>query len=209
MSSSSARGSSVSPPQWLCSGRARTYASQSSRRKPRRRSPERPQLRRAPRGHLLRARVAQGRQLLAKAARHDEAFCADEGIPIELCGKVVVAESTGRAPRSRAIERGSRERHGPYEIAGTERLRGRASGRGRPGPPRPRKRHRRFSRCAAPRARIEARGGKISPARASSASPDRRGRLAAAPSRECRHLSSDETAVSAQASNPIALPRDG
>ena len=64
-----------------------------------RRPPDRPQQRRNPLRHLLRAGLAQGEELRHRRARPDGTSATRTSIPYELCGKLIIATSEDELPR--------------------------------------------------------------------------------------------------------------
>ena len=176
-SRSSAPGSSGWRWRGRCShappGTARGGARQAGRG---RLPPDRPQQRRRPRGHLLRARFAEGAAVRRGGRSACTTFCDEHGVAYERCGKVIVATSHDELPRLDELERRGRANGVPGPAAPRRRRAagGRAALRGRRRAALAEHGHRRLP---GRRARARARGA--GPRRAPPARPRGHGRAAA------------------------------
>ena len=92
-------------------------------------------------------------RLAVTGIRQMVAFCQENGVPHEICGKLVVAADESEVPRLRGLEeRGARQRAGGPALAGARGdARDRAARGRRGGAARAAGRHRRLSRACAPR----------------------------------------------------------
>jgi len=97
-----------SPLPISCSSGRAACASPSSRRKHAKVCTNGPQLGRPALGDLLQARLAQGQKLPRRQTRAG-GICREEGIPHEICGKVIVATCPEELPAlERIFDRGRR-----------------------------------------------------------------------------------------------------
>ena len=104
-----AAASSGWPPRASCCAAARTRASSCSSARPVGRPPDRRKLRRRPRRHLLRARLAEGAAVRRGRARAVRVLRRARASPYERCGKVIVAaRPRPSSPRLDELERRGR-----------------------------------------------------------------------------------------------------